>query len=41
MPRRTFSRTFKFDLVRRVAANMIRPAQLCRDYGISPSTLSQ
>lgn len=41
MARRTFSRTFKFDLVRRVAADAIRPAHLCRDYGISPSTLSQ
>ncbi len=41
MPRRTFSRTFKLDLVRQVAAGAVRPAQLCRDYGLSPSTLSQ
>jgi len=41
MSRRTFSRTFKLDLVHRVAAGAVRPTHLCRDYGISPSTLSQ
>jgi transposase-like protein len=41
MPRRTFSRTFNRDLVRWVAAGAARPAHLCRDEGMRPSTLSQ
>ncbi len=40
MPRRTYSRAFKLDLVRRVTTGTARPAQLCRDYGMSLSTLS-
>ncbi len=41
MPRRTYSRTFKLDLVRRITTGAVRPAQVCRDDGIHPSTLSQ
>ncbi len=41
MPRRVFSRALKLDLVRCVVAGACRPAQVCRAYGISPSTLSQ
>ncbi len=41
MSRRTFSRTFNRDLVRRVSAGAARPAHLCRADAMSPGTLSQ
>lgn len=41
MPGRTFTREFKLELVRQLAAGETRPAQVCREHGLSDSVLAR
>lgn len=41
MQKRMHSREFKLDIVRQVVTGQKRPAQACREYGISESVLSR
>src|SRR5690242_14528701 len=41
MQKRVHSREFKLDIVRQVMAGQKRPAQACREYGLSESVLSR
>ena len=41
MPRRTFCREFKLEVVRQLASGAKRPAQVCREYGLAESVLAR
>jgi transposase len=41
MPGRTFTREFKLELVRQLAAGAQRPAQACREHGLANSVLAR
>jgi transposase len=41
MPGRTFTREFKLEVVRQLAAGMKRPAQICREQHLAESVLSR
>ena len=41
MPRRTFSREFKLEVVQQLAAGEKRPAQICREHNLAPSLVQR
>ena len=41
MQKRMHSREFKLDVVRQIATDQKRPAQVCREYGLAESVLSR
>lgn len=41
MPGRIFTREFKLEVVRQLAAGAKRPAQACREYGLAESVLNR
>lgn len=41
MPRRTFSREFKLEIVQQLATGEKRPAQLCREHNLAPSLVQR
>jgi transposase len=41
MPGRSFTREFKLELVRQLAAGEKRPAQVCREHGLADSVLAR
>ena len=41
MPGRTFTREFKLEVVRQLAAGTKRPAQMCREHQLSDSLLAR
>ena len=41
MQKRMHSREFKLDVVRQIATDQKRPAQVCREYGLADSVLSR